>query len=232
VRKSRACHGSGHSRALDPTGNAAGRWGGRRVRAHLRRIWRTVGLLVAAAGSIGLAGLTAANVLPAGPGLAQAPRHVAPVDSPAFRQQAEALLGSPVTQGNAVLDLQNGDAYFPAMLADIRSARKSIELESYILRRGNIADVFVAALSERARAGVKVRVVIDWMGSRGNAADAERLRAAGVDFHFYRPVRLDQLANLNKRTHRKLMVVDDRIGYTGGMGIDDAWPATAVRSAT
>ena len=229
VRNAHTCHGSGHPipGPLGPTGNASGRWGVRRVGAHLRRTWRRVGLLLVAAGSVGLAGLTAANVLPEGPGLAQAPAHVAPVDSPAFRQRAEALLGSPVTQGNAAVDLQNGDAYFPAMLADIRSARKSIELESYILRRGHIADVFVAALSERARAGVKVRVVIDWMGSRGNVADAERLRAAGVDFHFYRPVRLDQLASLNKRTHRKLMVVDDRVAWTGGMGIDDAWLGNA-----
>ena len=227
VRKSRTCHGSGHPGALDPAGSVAGRWGVRRVGAGLRKTWRRVGLVLAAACSVGLAGLTAANVLPEGPGMAQAPAHVAPVDSPAFRQQAEALLGSPVTQGDAVVDLQNGDAYFPAMLADIRSARKSIELESYILRRGHIADVFVAALSERARAGVKVRVVVDWMGSRGNVADAERLRAAGVDFHFYRPVRLDQLASLNKRTHRKLLVVDDRVAWTGGMGIDDAWLGNA-----
>jgi len=227
VRKTRTCHGSGHPSALDPTGNPSGRWGVRRVGAGLRRTWRRIGLVLVAASSVGLAGLTAANVLPAGPGLSQAPAHVAPVDSPAFRQQAQALLGSPVTQGNSVADLQNGDAYFPAMLEDIRSARKSIELESYILRRGHIADVFVAALSERARAGVKVRVVVDWMGSRGNVADAERLRAAGVDFHFYRPVRLDELANLNKRTHRKLMVVDDRVAWTGGMGIDDAWLGNA-----
>lgn len=227
VRKSRTCHGSGHPGVLDPTGNLSGRSAVRRVGAGLRKIWRTVGLVLAGACSVGLAGLTAANVLPAGAGLSQAPANVAPVDSPAFRQQAEALLGSPVTQGDAVVDLQNGDAYIPAMLADIRSARKSIELESYILRRGHVADVFVAALSERARAGVKVRVVVDWMGSRGNVADAERLRAAGVDFHFYRPVRLDQLANLNKRTHRKLMVVDDHVAWTGGMGIDDAWLGNA-----
>ncbi|HET6806118.1 MAG TPA: phospholipase D-like domain-containing protein, partial [Frateuria sp.] len=193
----------------------------------MRTAWRRIGLLLAGTCSVGLAGLTAANVLPEGPGLAQAPAHVAAVDSPAFRQQAEALLGSPITQGDAVADLQNGDAYFPAMLADIRSARKSIELESYILRRGHIADTFVAALSERARAGVKVRVVIDWMGSRGNVADAERLRAAGVEFHFYRPLAMDQLAQLNKRTHRKLMVIDDRVAYTGGMGIDDAWLGNA-----
>jgi cardiolipin synthase len=78
---------------------------------------------------------------------------------------------------------------------------------------------------------VKVRVVVDWMGSRGNVADAARLRAAGVAFHFYRPPRLDHLAHLNKRTHRKLMVVDDRVAYTGGMGIDDAWLGNASNGA-
>jgi cardiolipin synthase len=189
----------------------------------MRNWMRRLGLGLAGVCCVGLAGLTAGNVLPEGRGLAQAPSHVAPVQSAAFRQEAEALLGSPVTQGDAVADLQNGDAYFPAMLADIRSARRSIELESYILRPGHIAQTFVAALAERAHAGVKVRVVIDWMGSRGNEADADRLRAAGVEFRFFRPPRLADLDRLNKRTHRKLMVVDDRVAYTGGMGIDDAW---------
>lgn len=189
----------------------------------MRRWLRPLGLGLAGILCVGLAGLTAANVQPQGRGLAQAPSHVAPVQSAGFQREATALLGSPVTQGDAVTDLQNGDAYFPAMLADIRAAQHSIELESYILRPGHIAQTFVAALSERARAGVKVRMVVDWMGSRGNEADAARLRAAGVEFRFFRPLRLGDLASLNKRTHRKLMVVDDRVAYTGGMGIDDAW---------
>ncbi|HEV2538318.1 MAG TPA: phospholipase D-like domain-containing protein [Frateuria sp.] len=189
----------------------------------MRKWLRPLGLGLAGLLCVGLAGLTVGNVLPQGHGLAQAPSHVAPVQSDGFRREAVALLDSPLTQGDAVADLQNGDAYFPAMLADIRSARHSIELESYILRPGHIAQTFVAALSERARAGVKVRMVVDWMGSRGNEADAERLRAAGVEFRFFRPPRWDDLDRLNKRTHRKLMVVDDRVAYTGGMGIDDAW---------
>ncbi|MEI7037849.1 phospholipase D-like domain-containing protein [Fulvimonas yonginensis] len=202
---------------------APGPRGRRRVRTWLRR----AGLGLAGLVSVGLAGLTVGNVTPAGRGLTQPPSHVAPVASVQFRREAEALLGSPVTQGDAVTDLQNGDAYFPAMLADIRSAQHSIELESYILRPGRIAQTFVAALSERAHAGVKVRVLVDYMGARGNVADAERLRAAGVDFHFFRPPTLANLDSLNKRTHRKLMVVDDRVAYTGGMGIDDAWLGNA-----
>ena len=193
----------------------------------MRSGWRRLGLGLVGLCSVGLAGLTAGNVLPEGPGLEQPPSHVAPVQSPQFERAAAFLLDSPVTRGDAVTDLQNGDGYFPAMLADIRSAQHSIELESYILRPGHIAQSFVAALSERARAGVKVRVVVDWMGSRGNVADADRLRAAGVAFRFFRPPRLDDLDRLNKRTHRKLMVVDDHIAYTGGMGIDDAWLGNA-----
>lgn len=193
----------------------------------MRKWLRRIGIGLAGACSIGLAGLTVGNVTPQGRGLEQPPSHVAPVASAQFQREAAALLGSPVTQGDAVADLQNGDAYFPAMLADIRGAQTSIELESYILRRGHIADTFVAALSERARAGVKVRVVVDWMGSRGNEDDAARLRAAGIQFRFFRPPGLGDLARLNKRTHRKLMVVDDRIAYTGGMGIDDAWLGNA-----
>lgn len=227
ARELHASHRLRRTCALHPTGPTSGRWGARRLGAGLRKAWHRIAVLLAGACSVGLAGLTAANVLPDGPGLAQPPAHVAPVDSAAFQQQAEAVLGSPITHGDAVVDLQNGDAYFPAMLADIRAARKSIELESYILRPGRITDTFVAALSERARAGVKVRMVVDWMGSRGNVADAARLRAAGVAFHFYRPPRLDHLAHLNKRTHRKLMVVDGRVAYTGGMGIDDAWLGNA-----
>lgn len=193
----------------------------------MRKGVRRIALVLAAACSIGLAGLTVGNVLPEGPGLAQAPAHVTAVDSATFQHEAAAVLGSPVTEGNTVVDLQNGDAYFPAMLADIRSAQHSIDLETYILRPGHIAQTFVAALAERAHAGVKVHVLVDWMGSRGNEADAQRLRDAGVDFHFYRPPRLDDLARLNKRTHRKLLVVDGRVAYTGGMGIDDAWLGNA-----
>lgn len=189
--------------------------------------WRRVALALAGVFVAALAGLTIVNALPEGHARPLPPGPIAAVGSAQFQQQAVELLGVPVTHGDAVVDLQNGDAYFPAMLADIRGAQRSIDLETYILRPGKIAQTFVAALAERARAGVKVRVLADWLGSRGNDASAEQLRAAGVAFEFYRPPRLDDLAHLNNRTHRKLLVVDDRVGYTGGMGIDDAWLGNA-----
>lgn len=174
-----------------------------------------------------LVALVIANAVPDGYGLQQRITPTAAVDSAQFSRDAEGLLGTEVTAGNSVQDLQNGDAFFPAMLTDIYRARRSIELESYILRKGAIADVFVAALANRAAAGVEVSVVVDWLGSRVNDEDVRKLRAAGVHVVFFRPLTLSNLLRMNFRTHRKLLIVDGKVAYTGGMGIDDAWLGNA-----
>jgi cardiolipin synthase len=141
-----------------------------------------------------------------------------------FVRTMGSLLGPDFEDGNRVTALYNGDEVFPAMLAAIRSARRSITFESYIYWSSTIGRQFTAALSERARAGVRTHVIIDWAGSqRVDKDDIEGLRKAGVDVVFYRPLHWWQLDHINRRTHRKLLIVDGRVGFTGGMGVADIW---------
>lgn len=134
------------------------------------------------------------------------------------------LLGPGFVPGNEITSLRNGDEVFPAMLTAIRGARRSITFESYIYWSSRIGREFTAALSERARAGVRTHILIDWAGSQKvDQDDLATMRKAGVEVVMYRPLRWYQLNRLNHRTHRKLLVVDGRIGFTGGMGVADQW---------
>jgi cardiolipin synthase len=122
----------------------------------------------------------------------------------------------------------NGDQIFPDMLEAIRGATRSITFEMYIYWKGSIGEQFTAALAERAQAGVKVHVLIDALGSQKiDPGVIARMRAAGVQVVLYNPVRWNTIARMNNRTHRKIMVVDGRIGYTGGVGIGDQWSGNA-----
>jgi cardiolipin synthase A/B len=150
--------------------------------------------------------------------------HQFAVEDPQFLRSMGQLLGPPILSGNRVTDLQNGDQIFPAMLEAIRGAGKSITFETYIYWSGNIGKQFSDALCERALAGVKVRVLLDWLGSnRINLGYLAAMKAAGVEVQRYHPLRWYNLSRLNNRTHRKLLVVDGRIGFTGGVGIADSW---------
>jgi cardiolipin synthase len=146
------------------------------------------------------------------------------VADPQFRREMGVLLGPAIVHGNQVTALQNGNEIFPAMLQAIRSARTSITFETYIYWSGEIGDEFSQALSERARTGVQVSVIIDWAGSaKMEQSLLDSMQAAGVTLHRYRPLRWYNLGRMNNRTHRKLLVVDGRIGFTGGVGIADQW---------
>ncbi len=150
------------------------------------------------------------------------------IADPQFRREMSVMLGPSIVPGNRVRDLQNGDEIFPAMLAAIRSARKTIDFETYIYWSGEIGQEFADALAERAKAGVKVNVVIDWAGSiKMEDALLTRLRDAGVDVQMYRPLKWYNLGRLNNRTHRKLLIVDGAVGFTGGVGIADLWEGHA-----
>ena len=150
------------------------------------------------------------------------------LDDPQFRREMAVMLGPGIVPGNQVVDLENGDGIFPAMLDAIRSAKKTITFETYIYWSGAIGQEFADALSERARAGVAVKLMIDWAGSiKMEDAMLEQMRAAGVEVHQYRPLRWYNLGRLNNRTHRKLLVVDGRVGFTGGVGIADQWSGHA-----
>ena len=146
------------------------------------------------------------------------------VADPQFRRVMSQLLGPPVVEGNEIKALHNGDEIFPAMLDAIRNAHKTITFETYIYWSGDIGKRFSDALAERARAGVRIHVLLDWAGTgKIDQKYLDHLIQAGVEVERYHPLRWYSLARINNRTHRKLLVVDGKVGFTGGVGIADQW---------
>lgn len=154
--------------------------------------------------------------------------HKYTISDPQFRREMGVLLGPAILPGNRVTDLENGGQIFPAMLEAIRSAQKTITFESYIYWSGTIGTQFSDAFCERARAGVKINITIDWHGSAEmDDALIKQMRQAGAHVERYRPLRWYNISRLNNRTHRKLLIVDGRLGFTGGVGIADSWDGHA-----
>ncbi|MEO7252013.1 MAG: cardiolipin synthase [Arenimonas sp.] len=150
------------------------------------------------------------------------------VSDPQFRRELSTLLGPAIIDGNRIQNLENGAEIFPAMLAAIRSAQHSINFETYIYWSGNIGKEFAVALEQRARDGVKVHVLVDWAGSQKmDQAMVSEMMAAGIEVQRYHPLHWYNLGRLNNRTHRKLLIVDGKIGFTGGVGIADVWDGNA-----
>lgn len=143
------------------------------------------------------------------------------VTSPDFRRSAEAL-GNPMVGGNSATLLENGDEIFPAMIRDIREATMSVNLETYIFQPDKAGRMVADALMDASRRGVEVRLLVDAWGSKFKGL-GQQLEDAGVDARKYRPLRLFAIHKVGRRTHRKILVVDGRIAYTGGLGIDDRW---------
>jgi cardiolipin synthase A/B len=155
--------------------------------------------------------------------------HEFSVRDPAFVPSAHALASSSPLKGNRVDLLQNGDQIFPSMLAAIDAAKETVNLESYIFWSGEIAGRFRDALAAAARRKVHVRVLFDGVGSgiKLHKSDVQAMRDAGCVVEFYHLLRPWMLDTLNNRTHRRLLVVDGRIGFTGGAGIADVWAGNA-----
>lgn len=157
------------------------------------------------------------------------PAHLSAAGSGITRDFAERLglaIDAPLRDGNRIEELINGDGIFPPMLEAIRSATNSVTFENFIWRSGSLSDFFITAMIERARAGVDVRVVVDAFGTLElSNRDEERLREAGVRFCKHSP--LWKIWSWNHRTHRKLMIVDGRIGFIGGACIGDHWLGNA-----
>lgn len=154
------------------------------------------------------------------------------VEDRQFRQAIHHLMSFPVEEGNRIETLNNGAAIFPAMLGAIGEARETITLETYVYWTGKIGRDFADALSERAKAGVRVHVIIDAYGGwQLDKSLVDRMRRAGVEVARYHPIHLHQalwkFRKINDRSHRKIMVVDGRIGFTGGVGIADEWMGNA-----
>lgn len=148
--------------------------------------------------------------------------------SAAFGRLVEGITGAPLRSGNRLSVLRNGGQTFPAMLAAIASADATIALSSYIYWPGEIATEFTVALAERARAGVEVNVVLDaWGSAKLDRATVGTLRDAGATVALFRPPHWYTLQKLNNRMHRRLLIVDGRIGFAGGVGIADVWTGDA-----
>ena len=150
------------------------------------------------------------------------------VSDPQFVRSMNHLLGPGILAGNRITALQNGDEIFPAMLEAIHGARETITFETYIYWSGEIGRKFSEAFCERSRAGVKVHVLLDAVGTgKMEKKYIDDLKAAGVEVERYHPLHWYSVARINNRTHRKLLVVDGRIGFTGGVGIADLWSGNA-----
>ena len=170
-------------------------------------------------------------VLNLGSGEKKIKHEIAPlyaIEDPQFLRSMGSLLGPAILGGNKISTLLNGDEIFPAMLEAIRSAKKTITFETYIYWSGTIGDEFAEALSERARAGVKVHVLLDWVGSsKAKKEYIDKMKASGVEVTKYHPLRWYNFQRVNNRTHRKILVVDGKVGFTGGVGIADKWSGHA-----
>ncbi len=175
-----------------------------------------------------LATLVVVNLMPGEKKIEQNVPRLYGSSDPQFRRAMGVLLGPPIQEGNRFTTLLNGDAIFPAMLEAIRGAQRTITFETYIYWSGDIGRTFAEALAERARAGVKVHVLLDWIGSaKMDPALLQTLQENGVEVKRYHQPRWYNLGRLNNRTHRKVLVVDGRIGFTGGVGIADKWTGHA-----
>jgi cardiolipin synthase len=140
------------------------------------------------------------------------------------RRALEGIIGVAATEGNLVDVLVNGDQIFPAMLEAIGEAERTIDLLTFVYWRGGIGRTFGDALSEKARSGVRVRVLLDaWGCTSIDRALVSEMEDAGVRLRWFRPLHRLQPTKANHRTHRKVMIVDEATGFTGGVGIADEW---------
>ncbi|MEO8507837.1 MAG: cardiolipin synthase [Betaproteobacteria bacterium] len=185
-----------------------------------------VAVLIAFAGT-----LLVLNLMPPEKAVDQRVERLYDSQSPQFRRSMGVLLGPAIVPGNKVETLVNGREIFPAMLEAIARAKQSITFETYIYWEGAVGDAFARALTERARAGVRVHVLLDAVGAaKMKESMLADMRRDGVEIEHYHPLRWYHLGRMNNRTHRKTLVVDGRVGFTGGVGIADKWDGQAEDS--
>lgn len=146
------------------------------------------------------------------------------VTEPGFRRSFSGIFGPQFVEGTAITTLINGQRIFPEMLAAIAAAERSVNFETFIYWSGEIGHAFADALIAKARAGIAVNILLDWVGSkRMDEALLRRIMEAGGRIHRYHPPSWRHLVRMNNRTHRKLLIIDGRVGFTGGVGIADDW---------
>ncbi len=145
-----------------------------------------------------------------------------------LRVAAESVLGNIFSDGNTIEVLKNGDEIFPAMLEAIRNAETSIDFVTFVYWTGEIAREFARAMAERARAGVRVRIILDGFGTLPmDQTLIDELRSAGAVVERFRPVVRWKFWESDHRTHRKVLVCDEKVAFTGGVGIADEWSGDA-----
>jgi cardiolipin synthase len=151
-----------------------------------------------------------------------------PVDSKEFLLAIAGTAGSPLLTGGSARLLNNGDEFFPALYDAIRGARKSVNFSCYIWKKGKVNDDLVPLLVDRARAGVQVRILLDGFGGMFAPKESiEALRGAGAKVETFRAARLGKLTRFHKRNHRRAIVIDGKVAFTGGMAVADQWLGNA-----
>ena len=150
------------------------------------------------------------------------------VDDPAFLASVAGTAGAPVRTGGTVHLLNNGVEIFPALLQALREAKHTITFAVYIWEPGQVSDQVSAALTERARAGVQVRVLLDGVGGmKAPDETIEAMKKAGVKVETFRAARFGKLTRFHKRNHRRAIVIDGKVGFTGGAAVADKWMGDA-----
>ncbi len=150
------------------------------------------------------------------------------VGSPDFLRAAEALTGAPISEGNRAELLINGDNIFPAFLETIAAAERTLNVQTYVYWRGEIAGEVAAAIGEKARQGVRCNVILDALGSaQMERSQLREMRAAGAEVLLFRPPKPYAIKRVANRTHRRILVADGRVGMTGGVGIAAEWTGDA-----
>jgi cardiolipin synthase A/B len=163
-----------------------------------------------------------------GKGIQYRLEHRYSVNDPQFLRSMGSLLEPGILASNKVTALINGDQIFPAMLEAVRRAERTICLETYIYWSGQVGREFADVLAAKARSGVRVHVLIDWIGSRKIDGSLLRfMKEAGVEVERYNPLVWYAPTRLNHRDHRKLLIVDGKVGFTGGAGLADIWLGNA-----
>ena len=190
--------------------------------------WVLAGIVILAA-MVGVLFITRGTAVHRVRGVGADGAPVAPAE-PSFPLAVAVLTGAPLLPGNRVDLALNGDGTFPRLWEDLRAARQSITIQNYYAEPGRVADTLAAILQERARAGVKVYLLYDAFGSNLTHEYLERLQSAGVRAVAFRPLRFENLWVIQNRSHVRGIVVDGRLGWTGGFGIDDKWLGSGLRA--
>jgi cardiolipin synthase len=176
----------------------------------------------------GVVALLAYLTTPAAPPPRYGLSHEFDIESEEFLATIAGASGSPFVDGNAIELLNNGDEFYPRMLDAINCARVSITIEAYIYWAGEVGLQFAGALAQRGRSGVTVKILLDAIGSSSIGKEVlQTLEAGGCQVAWYNPIHWYTLGRFNNRTHRKSLIIDGQIAFTGGAGIADHWRGDA-----